>query len=90
MLSQICNIIFAKYPALTAIYLYGSRAKGTHHENSDYDICVLMPTSNDLRRYDLDLNDELELKLEKEIHVVFCSEINEWCHTLIYPLNINQ
>ena len=32
--------VFAKYPAVEQVKLYGSRAKGTFHERSDIDLMV--------------------------------------------------
>lgn len=32
--------VFAKYPAIEQVKLYGSRAKGTHHARSDIDLAV--------------------------------------------------
>ena len=32
--------VFARYPNITQVKLYGSRAKGTHHERSDIDLAV--------------------------------------------------
>lgn len=32
--------VFTRYPNITQVKLYGSRAKGTHHERSDIDLAV--------------------------------------------------
>ncbi|MEX2130602.1 MAG: nucleotidyltransferase domain-containing protein [Pseudohongiellaceae bacterium] len=33
--------VFARYPDVQQVLLYGSRAKGTHHERSDIDITLV-------------------------------------------------
>ena len=32
--------VFAQYPQVTEVILYGSRAKGTHHNGSDIDLAL--------------------------------------------------
>lgn len=59
-----------------AIYLYGSRAKQTAHENSDWDIAVLFShyetdlTARLLRPQTLEATLERELKLYNQISVI--------------------
>ena len=31
---------------IRAVLLFGSRARGDHHQNSDWDICILLETTN--------------------------------------------
>jgi predicted nucleotidyltransferase len=33
--------IFAKYPDIREVYLFGSRAKGTYHVGSDIDLAIM-------------------------------------------------
>jgi uncharacterized protein len=35
--------IFRKYPEVRSVYLFGSRAKGTHKAGSDFDLAVMNP-----------------------------------------------
>jgi predicted nucleotidyltransferase len=39
--------IFAKYPRIEKIILFGSRAKGTFHSGSDIDLAVIAPDMSD-------------------------------------------
>lgn len=61
---------------IDAIYLYGSRAKQTAHEQSDWDIAVIFsdyesdPTQRLLRPQQLEAELERELKLYGRISVV--------------------
>lgn len=80
-LTDIKNAVCRKYPG-SKVYLYGSRAKGKHTKNSDYDICVLVNTDTVDRR-DFELQNNLSLDLQEKISIVFCTQSNEWCHTLI-------
>lgn len=83
MFNTIINIIKFHYPTLKAIYVYGSYAKGLETNESDIDICVLMPEGV-VYRYDEALNREISATINKEVHVVFCTEMNQWCLKEIY------
>lgn len=39
----IIDFLKKKYPVLQGIYLFGSRADGSHQKDSDYDIGILLP-----------------------------------------------
>lgn len=75
MPENITRIIQAHAP-VDAIYLYGSRAKGTAHENSDWDIAVIFTDyetdlmTRVLRPQQLEAALERELKLYNQISVV--------------------
>ena len=75
MAENITNVIHA-HADVDAIYLYGSRAKQTAHENSDWDIAVLFsdyePDANArlLRPQSLEAVVERELKLYNQVSVV--------------------
>jgi uncharacterized protein len=84
LFNDIINIILLNYPDLLAVYLYGSYAKGTNTENSDIDICVLMPTDTVVHRLDEKLNNDLTWVAKKDVHVVFCTQQNEWCLKELY------
>jgi predicted nucleotidyltransferase len=82
MFNTIINIIRFHYPNLAAIYVYGSYAKGTQTDESDIDICVLC--HGEVLRFDEVLNREITETIGKDVHVVFCTQINEWCLKEIY------
>ena len=46
--------IFSSYPAIRRVMLYGSRAKGTHRNGSDIDLCIEAP--------DMTLSELLEIE----------------------------
>lgn len=75
------------YPQTEAIYVYGSYARGKETATSDIDICIYM--SGDVMRYDFDLNDQISDTVGKQVHCVFCTELNEWCEKEIYNKNNN-
>lgn len=41
------NRVFSRYPAITEVLLYGSRAKGNFRENSDIDLAVDAPAMSE-------------------------------------------
>ncbi len=72
---NICYIIQAFAP-VDAIYLYGSRAKQTAHENSDWDIAIIFTNyetdlqARALRPQLLEAEIESKLKLYNQLSVV--------------------
>jgi len=72
---NICCIIQSFAP-VDAIYLYGSRAKQTAHENSDWDIAIIFTNyetdlqARALRPQLLEAEIEIKLKLYNQISVV--------------------
>jgi len=74
------------------VILFGSRAKGTANENSDWDILVLVkkPLSSRLeeRKYRNAVFD-LELEIEQPISVMVLSK-NEWNKSYIYTSLYNS
>jgi len=74
------------------VILFGSRAKGTANENSDWDILVLIrkPLSSRLeeRKYRNAVFD-LELEIEQPISVMVLSK-NEWNKSYIYTSLYNS
>jgi len=71
IVQSICN-----HAAVDAIYLYGSRAKNTSHENSDWDIAVIFAEfeTDELERLVrpqlVEAEVERELKLYQKISIV--------------------
>lgn len=66
--------LFRQYPAISAVHLYGSRAKGNYREGSDIYICLVSDTLNlkDLLRIENQIDDlllpwEVDLCLQKDI-----------------------
>jgi predicted nucleotidyltransferase len=53
------NSVFAKYPEIEEVVIYGSRAKGNYREGSDIDITLKGKEVNDRTRADvwLDIDD---------------------------------
>jgi predicted nucleotidyltransferase len=73
--TEITNSI-QRNAVVDAIYLYGSRAKGTAHKNSDWDIAVLFShyetdlSTRLLRPQQLEATLERDLKLYNQISVI--------------------
>ena len=42
VVARLCEV-FADWPGIEGVWLYGSRAKGTHRPNSDIDLCLSAP-----------------------------------------------
>lgn len=55
------NSVFAKYPAVDKVILYGSRAKGTYQKSSDIDLTLIGEDLTDQDRTNIyfDLDDLL-------------------------------
>ncbi|MFW5657411.1 MAG: nucleotidyltransferase domain-containing protein [Bacteroidota bacterium] len=74
------------------IYLYGSRARGTHNIDSDYDILVITPRKSVTFEYELELRDSI-LDIEIETGVVISLMVylkSDWNKKQFYsPLFIN-
>ena len=59
----ILQSIFRKYPEINQVKLYGSRAKGTHKPNSDYDVAVFMKENisiNEANKVIYEIKDDVE------------------------------
>ena len=85
----IINFLKEKFPRLQGVYLFGSRADGTHRPSSDFDIGILLPydkkltglerfnLANDLAALignDVDLLNLRELYTDVQFEVVANSE----------------
>ena len=57
---------------ISALWLYGSRARGDNHPNSDYDLAVLFSTR---------LSDRFEARVRPEVRAL------QWAETLALPEN---
>jgi predicted nucleotidyltransferase len=42
VVARLCDVV-GRWPGVEAVWLYGSRAKGTHRPNSDIDLCLQAP-----------------------------------------------
>jgi hypothetical protein len=62
--------VFKKYPAIRAVYLFGSKASGRGHAESDLDLAVLADEKS-LRRRKLDILAELAANGFCNVDLVF-------------------
>ncbi|QQR54649.1 nucleotidyltransferase domain-containing protein [Candidatus Peregrinibacteria bacterium] len=58
-----------KVPEISKIILFGSRAKGTHKERSDVDLCLVLenPESSDSLHFKLDLEEETVIPYQFDV-----------------------
>ena len=66
LLTEMDNILRKHYPGSTVI-LFGSYARGDAHEESDLDICVLVP---ELTARRIDMNVKIRGLIRKALHAV--------------------
>ena len=66
LMSEIDNMLKKQYPESTLI-LFGSYARGDAHEESDLDICILVPKLTDRR---IDMNVEMRLIIKNALRIV--------------------
>ena len=74
------------------IYLYGSRARGDHNENSDWDILIITPRKKINFEYESDIRDpiyDLELDSGQVISVLVYSRSDWQKKRSISPLFMN-
>ena len=83
---NITEIILRSYPD-ASIYVYGSYARGTQTEESDIDICILLPDGTNVHRFNRPLNITLSNAIKKHVSCVFCTRKNAWCELLIHAGN---
>ena len=62
--------IFKKYPDILAVYLFGSRARGRIHKESDLDLAIV-PKDKTLREKRLDILYDLTRKGFSNVDLVF-------------------
>ena len=66
----------------TRLFLYGSRANGTHREDSDYDFVMVLPEFDRKNRFDmmmrLSSQFQKEIGVEVQVWVYSESEFNDW------------
>ena len=61
------------------VYLFGSRARGDHQIDSDWDVLILLPDGEDYPIRRLILNELLEIELaEKQIFNVIFKNSTKW------------
>ncbi len=72
VMEQICNVSL-KYKNINKVVLFGSRARGDHTPNSDYDIAVFSNTMEHAEESKF-LNDIDNIKTLSKIDVVFIKE----------------
>lgn len=77
VLEEMTGRIVARF-APRKIILFGSRARGNHSEDSDYDFVVVLDNCRDRRRTAVEIRGELaDIMAGKDILVVSSSEIEE-------------
>lgn len=62
--------VFKKYPAIQAVYLFGSAASGKIHSESDIDLGIL-PQNHSLRNQKLDILADLTQQGFNNVDIVF-------------------
>jgi proline iminopeptidase len=68
--------VFARYPAITKVLIFGSRAKGTARPGSDIDLAVVAPEMNAATFNQL-WNDLDELPLVFKLDVLHLDALNQ-------------
>jgi len=53
IINELKKKIVELYPDLIGIYLYGSRAKGDYHNESDLDILLLFPAVTSVMKFEI-------------------------------------
>jgi len=73
------KIYFENKPEVAAVYIFGSKAKGTEREKSDIDLAVLI--DNDLLNKQFDLKNtyikDLSRILRKDLDILIMNELGE-------------
>ena len=64
--------ILAALPEVISIYLFGSRADGTSHSNSDFDVAVLLP-------YKEQIDDLALFNLQQDLAVMLNADVDLIC-----------
>lgn len=97
MLSELAELLHQAYgKRLKAVILYGSVARGTHTNDSDVDIMVLVDGDNvELREYDemlSDISTDISLKYLKVLSIIDISyqEYQKWKQTLPLYKNVSK
>ncbi len=67
--------VFADYPEIAAIRLFGSRAKGNYRHGSDIDLCLEAPTLSAARRLQMETRID-DLLLPWRVDLVLRHEID--------------
>ena len=91
LLSKIKSGIGSKDPN-AEIYLYGSRARGDNHNDSDWDILVISPREKITFDFESDLHDpifDIELESGEVISLLVYSKSDWNLKRAISPLFIN-
>lgn len=80
---KIIKNYFAQQPVLV-VYLFGSRAKGTSHTNSDIDLLVELDYSQKIGLAFIDMQLDLEYILNQKVDVVSAQGLSKYIQPFIH------
>lgn len=67
----ITSIILETIPQVIGIYLFGSRADGTFHSKSDFDVAVLLPRDKPIDHRSLfDLQQDISVSINQDVDLI--------------------
>lgn len=69
---KIIDLIREKISAVVAIYLFGSRADGTFHRESDFDLAILLPHNSTI-------DDQALFNLQQDISISINQDVDLIC-----------
>jgi uncharacterized protein len=76
-IKNIINEYFTKDDRIAAVYIHGSFAKNTIHNNSDIDLAILLNKNEKISSLELlNFSTDLDIKLERHIDIGFLSSEN--------------
>jgi len=86
ILQEIKDAVIAIEPE-AEVYLFGSRARGTHSEDSDWDVLVLLPDSSDYRikKRISDKLYDIEIKFSSIFSIIF-RKFTTWQNDRIFQI----
>lgn len=74
--STIISFLKEQFPTLQGVYLFGSRADGSHREDSDFDIGILLPHGQQLGSLErFDMANALAVRLGADVDLLNLREL---------------
>jgi len=69
------------------IYLFGSRARGTHSDDSDWDVLILLPETSDykLKKRILEKLYDIEIKFSSLFNIIF-RKFSTWRNDKVFQI----